>query len=359
MSEDNKKQKVLNLKRESRETAECAHDISLMVDLLAGEITHEAKPKLSAQLDSCKICRNKLAELNRIWSLTQEVLNEEIPSENVANLENAEKSNQVDNKKDAENESNEMEDTKLLKTGEKKSKKIKFAWLEIAASVIFLLFIVGALLPSLSKNHKNARKKESFKSAPIDAKNSNYAFMSDEEEGENVETEDASESPSVDLTLAKTEAIVDKSSISGTTNQQNVMKEKRNIGSIVTSKKLYKRKQVGNERQKKIEEKPVSASSLSIRPAPQSFRADVKIRKNKKTNRLPMSMMIFHVSAKLYRMMGGNDKEVAAYLKNFGVKNLRRDVVEYDKKSATLTIRGLDIENQHKLKNILKVKMKQ
>jgi hypothetical protein len=80
MNENNNDTPKLKVRREIRESAECAHEISLMVDLLAGEITEENRSKLSSQLDSCAVCRAKLDELNRVWSLTREVLMESDPA---------------------------------------------------------------------------------------------------------------------------------------------------------------------------------------------------------------------------------------------------------------------------------------
>lgn len=66
MSMNDKKESVkLRISRESREIVECAHDISLMVDLLDGRLADDGRDKLSAQLDYCADCREKFEELAR------------------------------------------------------------------------------------------------------------------------------------------------------------------------------------------------------------------------------------------------------------------------------------------------------
>jgi uncharacterized protein (UPF0147 family) len=401
MSEDEKKLKKLNVRRESRKTAECAHDISLMVDLLAGEITERQQPELAAQLNSCEICRNKLEKLSRVWTLTREVLDDEILPENVRHIDNTEKADQIDNKIDAENKSNAMENTKLVKAGEKTlktSKRIKFVWLEIAAGVIFLLFVVAVLLPTFSMSRESVRKIPSSNSTKLDeydkmkmkrcetrGRNNPRQSQVMKENAKNDFTEPITvggreekklksvlmdaEDFDDDLKLGGVE-MEEGASISMDTDADSVAEEAITLAapmpekalkrrskkqSLNISKSIIERKQNKNESRRVCESRGAPMLKPSVTPSSLSCGTVRKRKRKVRTTQLPMSLMTFHVSSKLFLMMGGSDKEVVSYLKQLGVNNLEIERVRYDAKSAILIIRGLSLKEANRLQDVLNI----
>ncbi|MCK5844665.1 MAG: von Willebrand factor type A domain-containing protein, partial [Victivallales bacterium] len=496
----------LKVRRETRESAECAHNISLMVDLLADEITEENRSKLADQLDACEICRAKLDELSRVWNLTRDVLNESVPKESSAAEPGAVPSSLEKSKTTTRNsetgdsdKSAAADSAKLAEKFPKTTKNIKFVWLEIAASLLFLLFVFEALSFCTATSHKDACTLSCTNSLPklnnVCLKTA-VANQSDDEDFDM--GDDACDSESGDDSGSDTVSADSNSrqegrrnlararksaaSVNGKWNKKipaarppsrakrsdkNAMMKMDNSPSI-SGKKFVKRRMKRNQalgrvsreslakRQSQrrqatvtrrngfaggvgankeegaaaketsglvlsivggcpnaepgsgsaanedspavfadsepvdaVEEeaaleikaeasrmptkrpaiykktKRVSASSLKSNAKPRSthrrslkkgmtaFGTGYGSEKKKISRRAPTTNLKVHVSKKLYRMMGGSDRELFAYLRNRGIRLTNPKLVSYDAGTAVLTVRGVDAGTARRVKQML------
>ncbi len=121
----------------------CSKTSRLMTDMLAGELSAIQAKQLEEHLAACENCRKEFDELREIWNFTGDAL----------------RRNHQDLKlSDAHRREIFEAAADLPKLKLSKKMPPKFRWLELAASLIVGIILLGLLLPTLSSSREKSRR---------------------------------------------------------------------------------------------------------------------------------------------------------------------------------------------------------
>ncbi|MFZ2655093.1 MAG: zf-HC2 domain-containing protein [Victivallales bacterium] len=113
----------------------CNKYSKMMTDFLSGEISGEDKSALCSHLSSCETCRKEFEQLKEVWVLTESALKADFFGETL----------------DTNHHENIFTHAMAPALPPKKSKIIKFYWLELAAGITIVVIFAGIFAPTITK----------------------------------------------------------------------------------------------------------------------------------------------------------------------------------------------------------------